>query len=388
MGRKMNRKYGKALLNLGIALIGVLLALLLLPRLLVYFLPFVVGWIIAAIASPFVRFFEEKVKIKRKAGSAFVIVAVIAFVVLILYLICVVLVQETASLIEALPDMWESAEDDFEQIGQRLSVILKKLPGGMQNTIDGIGNDMNTYVGDLLGKLSSPTIAAVGSFAKRLPSVIVGVIMALLSAYFFVADKKNIQKWLQNHTPGVFQKWFSMIRGSFMMAVGGYLKAQLKIEFWMYLFLVIGLSVLKVNYALLIALGIAVLDFLPFFGTGTIMVPWAVIKILSADYKMAIGLLILWGIGQLGRQLIQPKIVGDSVGMEPLPTLFLLYIGYKTGGVLGMVLAVPISLIVYALYTEGAFITTTRSIRILAEGINRFRKLEPEEPESDGSGKT
>ena len=118
------------------------------------------------------------------------------------------------------------------------------------------------------------------------------------------------------------------------------------------------------------------------------MVPWAVIKILSADYKMAIGLLILWGIGQLGRQLIQPKIVGDSVGMEPLPTLFLLYIGYKTGGVLGMVLAVPISLIVYALYTEGAFITTTRSIRILAEGINRFRKLEPEEPESDGSGKT
>lgn len=380
----MNRKYGKALLNLGIALAGVLLALLLLPRVLVYFLPFVVGWIIAAIASPFVRFFEEKVKIKRKAGSAFVIVAVIAFVVLILYLICAVLVQETASLIEALPDMWESAEGDFEQIGQRLSIILKKLPGGMQSTIDNIGNDMNTYVGDLLGKLSSPTIAAVGSFAKRLPSVIIGVIMALLSAYFFVADKKNIQIWLRNHTPGVVQKWFSMIRGSFMMAVGGYLKAQLKIEFWMYLFLVIGLSVLKVNYALLIALGIAVLDFLPFFGTGTIMVPWAIIKILSADYKMAIGLLILWGVGQLGRQLIQPKIVGDSVGMEPLPTLFLLYIGYKTGGVLGMVLAVPIGLIVYALYTEGAFETTTKSIRILAEGINRFRKLEPEETESDG----
>jgi len=139
--------------------------------------------------------------------------------------------------------------------------------------------------------------------------------------------------------------------------------------------LVIGLSILKVDYALLIALGIAILDFLPFFGTGTVMVPWAVVKILSADYKMAVGLLVIWGVGQLARQIIQPKIVGDSIGVAPIPTLFLLFIGYKVGGVFGMIFAVPIGLIVFTMYEEGAFETTKNSVLILISGINRFRKL-------------
>ena len=145
----------------------------------------------------------------------------------------------------------------------------------------------------------------------------------------------------------------------------------------MYLLLVIGLGILRVDYVLLIALGIALLDFFPFFGTGTVMVPWAIIKILSGDYKMAIGLLIIWGVGQLARQIIQPKIVGDSVGVPPIPTLFLLFIGYKFGGVFGMILAVPLGLIIFTMYEEGVFETTKNSILILVEGINRFRKLQP-----------
>ena len=88
---------------------------------------------------------------------------------------------------------------------------------------------------------------------------------------------------------------------------------------------------------------------------------------------MAIGLLIIWGIGQLARQLIQPKIVGDSVGMPPLPTLFLLYIGYKLGGVVGMIVAVPIGLIALTMYQEGALQTTKDSVKILTAGINHFR---------------
>lgn len=111
------------------------------------------------------------------------------------------------------------------------------------------------------------------------------------------------------------------------------------------------------------------------------MVPWAIVKILSADYKMAIGLLIIWGVGQLARQLIQPKIVGDSVGVPPLPTLFLLFIGYKVGSVLGMILAVPLGLILYTMYKEGAFDTTKNSVLILVAGLNRFRRLQKEDLE-------
>jgi hypothetical protein len=79
------------------------------------------------------------------------------------------------------------------------------------------------------------------------------------------------------------------------------------------------------------------------------------------------------------RQIIQPKIVGDSVGVDPIPTLFLLYIGYRAAGVVGMILAVPVGMILMNLYEEGMFDTTIQSLQILAAGFNRFRKIRPED---------
>lgn len=375
------RKYWKALVNIVIAIVMVVLVLWLVPRFLWFFLPFVVGWIISLIAAPFVKFFEEKLKIRRKAGSAFVIVAVIAVVVLVLYGICARLAEEVMGLMNALPAMWKSAGTDFKEIGDRLSILVNRLPADMQETLSNLAQQANTYAGELVGKLSTPTIAAVGNFARQLPGILIGIIMCLLSSYFFVAEKSQISTWFGEHMPRSVRERYHMIRDGLMKAVGGYFKAQLKIEVWMYVLLVIGFAILQVDYTLLIALGIAFLDFLPFFGTGTVMVPWAIVKILSADYKMAIGLLIIWGVGQLARQLIQPKIVGDSVGVPPLPTLFLLFIGYKVGSVLGMILAVPIGLILYTMYKEGAFDTTKNSVLILVAGLNRFRRLQKEDLE-------
>lgn len=375
------RKYWKALVNIVIAIVMVVLVLWLVPKFLWFFLPFVVGWIISLIAAPLVKFFEEKLKIRRKAGSAFVIVAVIAVVVLVLYGICARLAEEVMGLMNALPAMWKSAGTDFKEIGDRLSILVNRLPADMQETLSHLAQQANTYAGELVGKLSSPTIAAVGNFARQLPGILIGIIMCLLSSYFFVAEKSQISTWFGEHMPRSVRERYHMIRDRLMKAVGGYFKAQLKIEVWMYVLLVIGFAILQVDYALLIALGIAFMDFLPFFGTGTVMVPWAIVKILSADYKMAIGLLIIWGVGQLARQLIQPKIVGDSVGVAPLPTLFLLFIGYKVGSVLGMILAVPLGLILYTMYKEGAFDTTKNSVLILVAGLNRFRRLQKEDLE-------
>lgn len=375
MMESSKRKYWKALTNLAVAVVVLLLTVLLLPRVLVFFMPFLVGWVIALIARPLVRFFEEKVKIKRKAGSAVVIVVVIGLVVLMLYLVGVKLVDEIIGLINSLPQMWESIEADFADISRNMDVIYRRFPVDLQETINNVASQIGEYVGELFSKISSPTIAAVGNFAKQLPSMIIAIIMCLLSSYFFVAERSLINDGFRQYMPKSIQTRYMMIKRSLVKAVGGYFKAQLKIEVWMYLLLVIGLSILRVDYALLIALGIAILDFFPFFGTGTVMVPWAIVKILSADYKMAIGLLIIWGGGQLARQVIQPKIVGDSVGVAPIPTLFLLYIGYKFGGVFGMIAAVPLGLILYTMYEEGAFDTTKNSILILLSGLNRFRRL-------------
>lgn len=373
------KKYWKAVVNLGIAAAALALVIWGLPKLLFFFLPFVIGWIIAWIAGPFVRFFEEKVKIRRKIGSAVVIIVVIGLVVLVLYLIGAKLVNELVDFINELPELWQSTEKDFQEIGQNLGSLYEKLPESIQESLSSFMERANQYAGELLSQIGNPAITGVGNFAKQLPTIIIGVIMCLLSSYFFVADRGLVNEWFRAHTPQSLQHKYRLMRKSLVYSVGGYFRAQLKIEVWMYILLVIGLSMLKVNYTLLIALGIAIMDFLPFFGTGTIMVPWAIVKILSADYQMAIGLLIIWGVGQLARQIIQPKIVGDSVGVPPIPTLFLLFIGYRLGGVLGMIVAVPLGLILYSMYEEGAFDTTKYSLKILMTGINHFRKIEPED---------
>lgn len=373
------KRYAKVLLNLSIALVILLLVVFLLPKVLVFFMPFLAGYVIALIASPIVRFFEEKMKIKRKAGSAFVIVAVIALVILAVYAVGAKLIQQIIGLTEDLPAMWSSAEADLAQIGKNLDIFISKLPADIREKINGIGTKMDSFFADIVGQISTPTITAVGSFAKQLPNLIIGLIMCLLSAYFFVADKDYLIWFCKKYTPYSIQKRWNLLRRSLKRAVGGYFKAQFKIEIFVYIMLVAGLSVLGVDYVILIALGIAFLDFLPFFGTGTVMVPWAIVKFLSADYKMTIGLLIIWGAGQLLRQIIQPKIVGDSVGVAPIPTLFLLYIGYKAGGVIGMIVAVPIGIIVQNMNEEGLFDTTKNSLRILIAQINQFRRLDEED---------
>lgn len=373
------KKYVKAILNLVIALIILIAVVWLVPRGIVFFMPFIIGWIIALIAGPVVRFLEKKLKIRRKAGSAFVIIAVIGLVVLAGYLLVGNLVHELTGFVGDLPQMWDSLQEDFDAIAKNFSVVYDKLPEDIQNTIDNIADSASDIAGDFIGKLSSPTIAAVGNFAKQLPTFIIGLIMCLLSSYLFVAEKEQIVQGIKKHMPEALLYRLRLMKRSLVKAVGGYFKAQIKIEVWIYLLLVIGFFILGVDYAPLIAFGIAILDFLPFFGTGTAMVPWAIVKFLSADYIMTIGLLVIWGVSQLVRQIIQPKIVGDSVGVPPLPTLFLLYIGYMLGGVMGMIVAVPIGIILFTMYEEGAFDTTKNSIRILSAGLNHFRKLTPQD---------
>ena len=123
----------------------------------------------------------------------------------------------------------------------------------------------------------------------------------------------------------------------------------------------------------------AFLDILPFFGTGIVLVPWAVVSVVGGNYIKALGFLVMWGVGQLFRQLIQPKIMGDSIGMEPIPTLFLLFIGYRIAGVGGMLLAVPIGIIVVNMNEAGFFDTPKYSIKLLIKNINSFRRLDEEE---------
>ena len=380
------RTYLKVFVNIGILLVLLLLCIFVVPRIIIYFMPFVIGWIIALIASPPVRFLEKHLKIKRKVGSAVTIIAVIAVVIIGGYLLGVKLVEEIVDFIGDLPLMWEGLQRDFAESAQRLQVASRLLPKSLGDTIKNISENIGEYVGDFVGKLvekmSSPTLEALSRFAGNIPSIFIGVIMCLLSAYMFVADKEYVPNLLRKVLPlSITERW-SLIKRGLYRAVGGYFKAQFKIEVWMYLLLASGFWILRVRYAFLIAIGVALLDLLPFFGTGTILLPWAAIKFLSGDYMMVIGLLIIWGVGQLARQVIQPKIVGDSVGLAPIPTLILLFVGYKAAGVIGMIIAVPIGIIILNMYEEGVFDTFLDSLKILYASLSNFRHLTQEDMEA------
>lgn len=376
------RTYLKVFVNLAIILVLILLLVFVVPKIVIYFMPFVLGWIIALIAGPPVHFFEKTLKIKRKAGSAFVIIAVITLVILGGYVIGARLVEQAVNLVEELPQMWEGLQQDFARMGRGLEGAMRFLPKDIRVAVAGFTDNIGVYLGELVGHFGSPTLEALSRFAMNIPSIIIGIIMCLLSAYLFVADREYVPRLLSKVLPRSILDRFRLIKNGLRRAVGGYFKAQLKIELWMYVLLAVGFSVLKVRYAFLIAIVVAFLDFLPFFGTGTVLLPWAAVKFFNGEYMMVIGLLVIWGVGQLARQLIQPKIVGDSVGLAPIPTLFLLFAGYKSAGVVGMIIAVPIGIIVLNMYEEGVFDTFLNSLKILYASISNFRHLTKEDMEA------
>ncbi|MBQ8198907.1 MAG: sporulation integral membrane protein YtvI [Lachnospiraceae bacterium] len=367
------KHFGKIILNLIIAAVIVLLLIFVLPKAIVFFMPFVVGGVIAACAGPIVHFLESRLKIKRKTGSAVTIIVAIALVAFALYAGGRFLVRQAADFVENLPQMWSAIEMELNQVGRRLAVLLGHMPGRVTADWTALASSVQQYIGNMIGNLSSPTVEWVGRFAKNVPGFLVSLVMALLSSYFFVANKDEVQEYYRRFVPNSLKTKWELVLRSMKKAFGGYVIAQLKIEVWMYILLFIGLKIAGVDYASVIALGIAFLDLLPVFGTGTVLIPWGIIKIVGGHYTTAVILLALWGIGQLLRQLIQPKIVGESLGMPALPTLLLLYIGWEISGVWGMILAVPIGLVFVNLYKEGAFHVTRDSILILVRDVNAFR---------------
>ena len=369
----------KLIVNILISLVILLLCIFLVPKLVLFFMPFVIGWLISCIANPLVVFLERKLKIRRKAGTVVVIVCVIAAVIGLGYGLGVVLWRQISGFVQEIPSMWEAVRQDFDAFGEWIDHYIGGKSPKLADTLNNLGNVISEMLTNLPKSLDFRTFEGMGSMVGNIASVLVSIIMCMLSAYFFIADREWLGSFLNKLLPETVIRKYDVFASSLKQAVGGYFKAQFRIEIWMYVLLLIGLTVLKVRYGLLIALLIAFLDFLPFFGTGIVLIPWAIVNVVGGSYLRALGFLIIWGSGQLFRQLIQPKIMGDSIGMEPIPTLFLLFIGYRLAGVGGMLVAVPIGIIVVNMNEAGFFDTPKYSIRLLVRNINQFRQLTKEE---------
>lgn len=367
------RPYWKVAVSLMFSLIATILFIYAGFRMLIFFMPFVIGWFIAYIAAPVVNWLERKVKLVKKLGSALIIIGVLGAVILLIYFIGSRLWREIAGLIQNMPDMYEELERNFDQIGESTKGVFERLPKGVQNGWHILSGNLTDTMSGIMGRISEPTVTAAGNFAMKIPSILIGTIVTFISAYFFIAEREEVIIWVKKITPDPIAMRMGMVMDNLKYAIGGYFKAQLKIMSVVFVLLFVGFLILDVHFSFLFAFLIAFLDFLPFFGTGTALIPWAIYKFMTGDYKMVVGLLILYGVTQLVRQLIQPKLVGDSMGLKPLPTLFFLYIGYQVGGVFGMIFAVPIGLIVINLYKAGAFDYLLTDMEILLEGILSLR---------------
>ncbi len=374
-----NFTYVKIFFNLSVFVITLLLVILFLPRLLFFFMPFVVAWIIACIASPIVHFVEKHLRLKRKMGMVFVVVVIIGGVVAALYGAGSQLMRILSNFISDLPEMWADIRAESQGVFQLIFELLEKLPGDGPEALQEVISNSGDYIADVISNLSKPTISAVGSIASKVPDIIIFTIMCLIATYFFVVEKEMIHQWFHTRMPKSVLRIWELIRRCFVESIGGYFKAQFKIEIWIYLLVALGLSILRVRYAFLVAVGIAILDLLPIFGTGAVLWPWAVIKLISGQYFVAAGMMVIWGVAQLVRQFIQPKYVGDTLGVHPLPTLFLLYAGYKLSGMFGMIIAVPLGILVSTLYKEGVFGTTEQSLVLLTGRVKSFLQYDKDE---------
>ena len=376
---KPSTKYWKIALNIVTMLLAILFCLFILPKIIVYFTPFVVGGIIALIVNPVVRFMEKRIKIVRRAGSAVVIILTIALVVFLGYIVISMLIEQLVGFGGNLPDVWQGVSDTMTEISKSFDRYVARMPIAVRDWVTDFFAGFNDNTTSFVQGLGTPMAEAATTFAKNFPLVLISVIMSILSAYFFVAEREYLVNMVKKLTPDTLLNRWDVVYTALKDAVGGYFRAQFKIMGVVFVILLVGMMVLGIDYAILLALLIALLDFLPFFGTGAVMWPWAIYQFLEQDYKMAIGLLIIWGVSQLIRQLIQPKMVGDSIGLEPIPTLILLYVGFRVGGAFGLIIAVPLGMIILSLYRAGMFSNFVKSVKILFWDASAFRRISDEE---------
>lgn len=376
---KNTRPYWQVVVSLIFSILATVAFVYLGVRAIVFLMPFVVGWIISAIAAPVVNWLERRFNIVKKLGSALIVIVVIAAILAITYFAVSRVVMELGDLIKNIPEIYAQLEDGLHQIGETLSGVFDRLPVSIQEGWNSFIANMDQSITRLIGKIGDPAVTAAGNIAKRIPFYLISIIVAILSAYFFTFQREDVLNWMKRMAPESIEKRMTLVMDNLRFAIGGYFKAQFKIMGVVFAMLLVGFAVLGVRYYVLVAFLISFLDFLPFFGTGTAMIPWGLYKFLVGDYKMALILIAFYVTTQIVRQLLQPKLVGDSVGMNPLVTLLFLYVGYRIGSVLGMILAVPVGIVLINMIRAGAFDYILDDVKILVDGILKLR----EPPKSD-----
>ena len=316
--------------------------------------PFLIAWGIAYLVYPIARELSQKTKIKRRACSFFLVLLLLIIVSLLFFLIVNRLVLELQNLMDYLANngeeiagYFQSIFDFFNSIGERLPIINKLQDAEL---IADIVENVNAVISNIwetvLGALGSALPNIAGAVVGTLPNILIVSLVTVISCFYFAVDLDIVNDKIKELLPNRILNIIRSFKYKFVSGFKKYLRAYLLIFVITFAELFVGFLVLGVNYSFALAVIIAIIDFLPVFGTGAVLLPWGIILLLMKNYFLGVGILLLLIIITVVRQVLEPKIVGKSLGVHPILSLVTLYVGYELFGLVGMIF-LPIITIVF-----------------------------------------
>lgn len=311
-----------------------------------FYLPFLIAFVLSLLLEPIIRFLMRKCKLRRKFAAILVFIFALSLIVGFIIWIVTTLISESSDLLGGLNDNIQKISVTFQNIISEIDFNKLNLSNEVVQTIQNSALQFLSSVADYAKVL----LTNVLNFITSIPKIGIYIVITFLSLYFICTDKIYMLDQLEHHFPQIWVKRIGKHIRDITKSLGCYLKAQailVLISFsislvGLYIFKIVGLNV---QYPLLAALGIGFIDALPIFGSGTVMVPWAIITAFNGDFSLGVAILVLWVIMSIVRQIVEPRIVAKQIGIHPIFTLIAMYTGYRFIGILGMLIG-PIILII------------------------------------------
>ena len=315
-------------------------------KLAVFFMPFLVAFVISLMLEPIIKFIMKKTKLTRRTSSIIVFIIAIVIICGILVWGVTTLISEASSLLTNLNTYIDTGYDMFQTLVSSIDLSKINVPEEVMNIVQNSGMEFL----EAATEWAKNVLTNVINFITSMPTLGVYTGISLIALYFICVDKIYMIDQLEHHLPETWVKRIGVHLRTLVKSLGGYLKAELILVLISFFISLIGLYIFyfigwNIEFPLIIAIGIAFIDALPIFGSGTVMIPWAGILAFSGDMKLAIGIFVLWCIMSIVRQFIEPRIVSGQIGIHPIFTLIAMYTGFRFLGVWGLLLG-PIVLII------------------------------------------
>ncbi len=319
----------------GIFLMAWLFVRLFLPIL----FPFLLGTGLALAAEPAVNLFIRKLHFPRALAAGLGVTLAVSGITLLVLLLAAFVVRELGILAGILPNLEDTARSGLTLLEDWLLGMTRHTPQNIQpllrSGVTGFFSDGSA----LLGRAAQYLLGLAGAILGHIPDSALSLGTAVISGFMISAKLPRIKRWFLGILPREKLKSVLAALARMKNAVLGWLIAQLKLGTVTFGILFLGFVLLRIPYALLWAGGVSLVDAFPVLGTGTVLLPWALICLLQADTARAIGLLGIYAIVSLTRSVLEPRLLGKHLGLDPLVTLIVLYAGYKVWGIGGMILA-------------------------------------------------